>query len=80
MCNNTYFLPKSFSKDYLLIFSILLCIFSVTKFHLRFNEHRKFNELEKVDISKAIDAKKLSKSLKGLNGLHLNILKIRMMN
>ncbi len=67
LCAITHiFYQKSFSKDYLLIFSILLCIFSVTKFHLRFNEHRKFNELEKVDISKAIDAKKLSKSLKGL--------------
>ena len=45
---------------------ISLCIFSVTKYHLRFNEQRKFNELEKVDTSKAIDAVKLSSQLKGL--------------
>jgi hypothetical protein len=44
----------------------LLCIFSVTKYHLRFNEQRKFNELEHIDISKAVDAKVLSQSLKGL--------------
>ena len=67
LCAITHiFYKQSFNKEYLLIFSILLCIFSVTKFHLRFNEHRKFNELEKVDISRAIDAKKLSESLKGL--------------
>ena len=44
----------------------MICIFSVTKYHLRFNEHRKFNELEYIDLSKAVDAKNLSESLKGL--------------
>ncbi len=67
LCGITHiFYKKSFNKEYLLIFSILVCIFSVTKYHIRFNEHRKFNELEKVDLSKAIDAKNLSESLKGL--------------
>ena len=46
--------------------TILICIYSTTKYHIRFNEHRKFNELEKVDLSKAIDANVLSKDLKGL--------------
>ena len=67
LCGITHiFYNKSFNKNYLLIFSILLCIFSVTKYHLRFNEQRKFNELEYIDISKAVDAKDLSQSLKGL--------------
>ena len=67
LCGITHiYYKKSFNKNYILIFSILICIFSVTKYHLRFNEQRKFNELEKVDISKAIDAENLSKSLKGL--------------
>ena len=43
-----------------------MCIFSVTKYHIRFNEERKFNELEKVDISKAVDARILDDKLKGL--------------
>jgi len=60
------FYNKVFSKKYYLIFFILICIFSVMKYHLRFNEHRKFNELEKVDLSKAIDAKILSQDLSGL--------------
>ena len=67
LCGITHiFYNKSFNKNYFLIFSILLCIFSVTKYHLRFNEQRKFNELENIDISKAVDAKDLSQSLRGL--------------
>ena len=37
---------RIFNKNYVLIFCVLICVFSVTKYHLRFNEHRKFNELE----------------------------------
>ena len=58
---------KIFKKNhFLLYFSILLCIYSVGKYHVRFNEHRKFNELEKVNLSKAVDAKLLHESLDGL--------------
>ena len=60
------FYSKIFDKNYILIASILLCIFSVTKYHLRFNEHRKFNELEKIDLSKALKVDQLSNQLKGL--------------
>ncbi len=60
------FYNKVFNKNYFLIFFIFICVFSVTKYHLRFNEERKFNELEKVDLSKAIDAKILSQDLSGL--------------
>jgi len=60
------FNEKIFDKKYILIFSIALCIFSVTKYHLRFNEHRKFNELEKADLSKAVNAGLLSNKLNGL--------------
>ncbi len=67
LCSITHiFYDKVFSKNHFLIFFILVCIFSVTKYHLRFNEERKFNELEKVDLSKAIDAQILSEDLRGL--------------
>ncbi len=67
LCGITHiFYEKSFKKNYFLILSILICIFSVTKYHLRFNEQRKFNELEYINLSKAVDAKSLSESLKGL--------------
>jgi hypothetical protein len=57
---------KKFSKNYFLIIIFFICIFSTYKYHMRFNEHRKFNELEKVDLSKAVDAEILHPSLKGL--------------
>ena len=60
------FFKKKILNKYFLYFAILLCIFSVTKYHIRFNEERKFNELEKVDISKAVDARILDDKLKGL--------------
>lgn len=60
------FYKKSFTNNYILPFVILVCVYSTVKYHLRFNEHRKFNELEKVDISKAIDAEILTQDLKGL--------------
>ena len=60
------FYKNLFLKNYTIIFTVLLCIFSVTKYHLRFNELRKFNELEKVNLNKAIDAGQISQDLKGL--------------
>ncbi len=60
------FYQKIYDRKIFLFIPILICIFSVTKYHLRFNEERKFNELEKVDISKAVDAEVLDNKLKGL--------------
>ena len=60
------FYKKIFKFNYFLIATILICIFSTGKYHLRFNEERKFNELENVDLSKAVDAKILDDKLKGL--------------
>ena len=57
---------KIFKLNYFLIASLLICIFSIGKYHFRFNEERKFNELEGIDISRAVDAKVLDKRLSGL--------------
>ncbi len=57
---------SEFTKNIFLYSVIGFCLFSVTKYHLRYNEHRKFHRLEKVDISRAVEAKKIHKSLKGL--------------
>ena len=62
---HTYY-KQMFDKKYFLIVLICVCIFSVSKYHFRFNEDRKFNELEGVDLSKAIDAKVLGNEFKGL--------------
>ncbi len=64
---------KIFKKNQLLLyFSILICIYAVGKYHIRFNEHRKFNELEKINLTKAIDANQLHRSLSGLQWITLN--------
>jgi len=44
---------------------ILLVLISTIKYHFRFNETRKFHELENTDISKHADPSLLHKSLKG---------------
>ena len=60
------FYKKTFKSNHFLIVIFLMCIFSTGKYHLRFNEERKFNELENIDLSKAVDAKILDEKLKGL--------------
>ena len=37
---------------------VLICIFSVTKYHLRFNDFENY-ELEKVNLDKAVNAGQL---------------------
>lgn len=65
----THFYSKFFFKNrkMFVIFLILsFTIFSVTKYHIRFNENRKFNELENVDLSIALKGEDIHKSLKGV--------------
>ena len=50
---------------YLLI--IIICVFSVFKYHLRFNEDRKFHEMANVNFNLTIDAKEIDYKLAGLN-------------
>jgi hypothetical protein len=56
-----------FKKDFILI--LVLIIFTITstyKYHLRFNENRKFHDLENVNLNNYIDASQIDISLKGL--------------
>ena len=55
-----------YSKQIILL--ICLISFSLTvKYHLRFNEGRKFHELQNVNFTKSVDANLIDKKLKGLN-------------
>ena len=45
---------------------IFICLFATFKYHLRFNEGRKFHELKNVNFELAVDAKKIHKKLSGL--------------
>ena len=46
---------------------LILCFFLTTKYHLRFNEERKFHELSSVNFQNSISASKISNKLIGLN-------------
>ncbi len=61
-----YYSLKYFNRKYLEYFLIFLLIISTVKFHLRFNENKKFMELSNVDMKLAVDAKKLDLSLNGV--------------
>ena len=54
------------TKDKFIYLIIFLVIFSTVKYHLRFNENRKFHDLQDVNLNKAIDANFIDKKLNGL--------------
>jgi len=62
-----------FNKNNILLYLIIgICIFSVTKYHYRFNEQRKFNELENIDIRKSVNAGQIHSSLSGLRWITID--------
>ena len=61
-----YFI-RYFKKKYFIYFIMLVCLFAVTKYHFRYNEHKKFMELENVNFDSAIEAGRIHKIF---NGLH----------
>ena len=61
-----YYVLKYFNKKFLINFIILILIFTTSKYHLRFNEGKKFMDLANADFSKAINAKTLDKKLSGV--------------
>jgi len=63
-----HYAEKNYDKKKYLIISVLvlICFFSVSKYHLRFNEHRKFNELENINLTLASKGEKIHNSLKGI--------------
>jgi len=67
------FFRFDFKKNKLLLYvAIIFCIFSVTKYHYRFNENRKFNELENINIKNSLNANILHPSLSGLKWITVN--------
>ena len=45
---------------------ILFCLYTTVKYHLRFNEERKFHELNYVNFELASSGKEIDDKLKGL--------------
>ena len=48
------------------LFLIFVCLIATIKYHVRFNENRKFHELNSVDFKLSNDAKKIDSKLSGL--------------
>ena len=48
------------------IATIVLCLFTTIKYHERFNEKRKFHDLQDVNLNKAVSANQIDKKLNGL--------------
>ena len=62
---------KYFNKKYLIYFILVIFIFTTIKYHIRFNENRKFIELVNADFNLAEDAIKIDSRLKGLRVIRL---------
>ena len=61
-----HFSNKYLNKNFINIFLVFLLIFATIKFHVRFNENKKFMELENINLDIAVDAKSLHESVKGV--------------
>ena len=59
-------LPKSNLSNLIHITLILICLFAVLKYHIRFNENRKFHELNYVNFELSSSGKKIDKKFTGL--------------
>ena len=60
------FYQKYFKNKYFIYIFIIVCLFSVSKYHVRFNEEKKFMELSNVNINLSVDAGALDEKLNGL--------------
>ena len=57
---------KYFNNKYIVYLILVIFIFTTAKYHIRFNQNRKFIELANADFSLAEDATQLDKRLYGL--------------
>ena len=57
-------------KNLFVYLIIIFIVFSTTKYHLRFNEGRKFHELHNTDFSKSEKSITIDKSLKGISWIN----------
>ena len=57
---------ESKNKDKFIIFFIIISIFLTYKYHVRFNENRKFHEMVNVNFNLAKNAKEIDSKLSGL--------------
>ena len=57
---------KSKFSDFIFFTMILICLFATYKYHLRYNENRKFHELNYVDFTLSSEGNKIDRKFFGL--------------
>ena len=57
---------KKFNKNQTIYLLLILLVITTFKYHFRYNENKKFMELENINLSGAVDAELLDKKLSGL--------------
>ena len=57
---------KSKFSDFIFLTMILICLFATYKYHLRYNENRKFHELNYVDFTLSSEGNKIDRKFFGL--------------
>ncbi len=67
-----YFVVRYFNNKIIINLIIVTLIFTTSKYHMRFNEHKKFMDLENADFNKSINANILDESLSGLKWITPN--------
>jgi len=61
-----FYISKYLNKKIIIYLILIVLLISTSKYHLRFNEQKKFMEFKNADFSRAIDGKILDTKLTGL--------------
>ena len=61
-----YFIIKKNNKKIFINFLLIILVVTTFKYHIRYNENKKFMELENINLDRALDAKLLDEKLSGL--------------
>ena len=61
---------KFYHKNYLIYLILIIFLYSTFKYHIRFNENKKFMELEKINIENSVDGVGIDDSLSRLKWIN----------
>ena len=57
-----FFVERYYNRKYIIVLIILFLIGTTYKYHIRFNENKKFMEFQDIDYTLSVNAKNLDKS------------------
>jgi hypothetical protein len=65
-----FFVERYYNRKYIIVLIILFLIGTTYKYHIRFNENKKFMEFQDIDYTLSVNAKNLDKSLSRLKWIN----------